>query len=144
MHVSAWTSKAPVSSVEIETYLSTTFCYNSWTNVIARTSDLYQYRTGSPQRDFYLLASVLVNLFKEIITYSSNQYVSHSSNIFEYSIPDQCSVPYWLGTLNRWVWTYIETLYGTTHLRLKSWVQKCVYLVSLLAFIKFFINFYKF
>ena len=33
-------------------------------NVIARTSDLYQYRTGSPQPFFYLLAPVLVNPFK--------------------------------------------------------------------------------
>ena len=63
MHFSVWAFKAPISSVEIETYLSTIFCYSSWTNVIARTSDVYQYRTGSPQQIFYLLASVSVNPF---------------------------------------------------------------------------------
>ena len=73
MHVSVWTFKALVWSVEIEIYSSTIFCYSSWTNkchivhelinVIARTSDVYQYRTGSPQRIFCLLATVLVNPF---------------------------------------------------------------------------------
>ena len=32
--------------------------------------------------------------------------------------------------------TYTETLYGTTHLRLKSWVWKCLYLVCVLYLFK--------
>ena len=76
-----------------------------------------------------------------MITHSGNWYVSLSNNILEYLFLDGCSVSYWLETLNRWAWTYTETLYRTTHLRLKSWVWKCVYLVSVLAFIKFFVNF---
>ena len=64
MHVSVWTFKTLVSSVEIETYLSPSFVtVHELINVIAKTSDVYKYRTGSPQWVFYLLASVLVNPF---------------------------------------------------------------------------------
>ena len=58
MYVSVWTFKAPISPVEIKTYLSTIFYYSELINVIARTSDAYQYRTGTPQQFLYLLASV--------------------------------------------------------------------------------------
>ena len=40
-----------------------------------------------------------------------------------------------------WTYSYTETLHGTTHLRLKSWVWKCVHLVCVLTIIKYFINF---
>ena len=42
MYVSVWTFKAPVPSVEIETYLSISFVtVHELIDVIARTSDVY-------------------------------------------------------------------------------------------------------
>ena len=65
MHASVWTFKAPNSSVEIETYCLPSFVtVHELINVIARASDLYQYKTDSPRRVFYLLTSVLVNPFE--------------------------------------------------------------------------------
>ena len=65
MYVSVWTFKAPVPSVEIETYLSISFVtVHELIDVIARTSDVYQYRTDSTRRVFCLLTSVLVNQFR--------------------------------------------------------------------------------
>ena len=61
MHVSVWDFKALVSSVEIKTciFLPSFVKVHELVNVISRTSDVYQYRAGSPQQVFYLSASVL-------------------------------------------------------------------------------------
>ena len=65
MRVSVWTFKAPISSVEIETYCLPYFVtVHELTNMITRASDVYQYRTDSLRRVFYLLTSVLVNQFE--------------------------------------------------------------------------------